>query len=92
MPNISSKYRRVDLANVKMRKHLGRSVKNIPKEMYEPKFNDLEYPNSNFEFLNRRLNKSIPLLAKQLPRKTQLPGVPTNDTEGEQYINNDKSL
>ena len=64
MPNINSKYRRIDLANVKMRKHLGRSVKNVPKEMHEPKFNDLDYTNSQFEYLNKRLNMGITNMSK----------------------------
>ena len=47
-----------------MRKHLGRSVKNVPKDMTEPKFNDLDYTNNNFEYLNKRLDKGIPNLGK----------------------------
>ena len=75
-----------------MRKHLGRSVKNVPKEMTEPKINDLDYTNNNFEYLNKRLDKGIPNLSKQMPRKSQLPGMSLNavDPTGDSFLDEAK--
>ena len=36
--------------------------------MNEPKTNDLDYTNSNFEYLACKLTKNIPDMSRQVPR------------------------
>ena len=46
----------------------------VHKEIHEAKTNDLDYTNSNFEYLAYKLDKNIPDMSRQVPRKSQLPG------------------
>ena len=60
--------------------------------MYEQKTHDLDYTNRSFEYLSIKLDKNAVYMDKQVPRRTQIPGVKLSgiDPTGDNFI--DKAL